>query len=159
MRKVLIIRSVSLQQLDLIIGKIADNLKADTIHLLTPPHNHSHCEKYKDISKIIDYPEKTSFSCLTLPDELKKEEYDAVVVPVSNIKGSGFLNVMLLAMRVKAKEIYTCNLATDIKKLSRTGIVARKLLDLLAIPFSAVLTLISIIPVSLILLLRLKKRK
>ncbi len=157
MRRVLIIRSVSLQQLDLIIGAISDKFSDALIDILTPPHNHSHCEKYDTVSEIIDYPDKCSFSCFTLPEEIKNRRYNTVVVPVSNQKGSGFLNVLFMALRIDAKEIYTCNLATEIKRVSRFTILFKKALELIAIPISLILAALTIIPVLITLPLKLKK--
>ncbi len=146
MKKVLIIRSASLQQLDKNIPEITAFFEDAEFHLLTHPHNIPHCRKYKDVSKIIAYDTAAGYSFRYIPPELKKEKYDAVVVLVTNITGAGFLNVFLVGSRIKNADVYICNLRSELRKLPKykialmlaRNVVLTPLVILLTLPFSLI---------------------
>lgn len=125
--KVLIIRSVSFQQLDKNIMEIQKQFPNCEFELLTHSHGVKRSRRYPEISRIIDYESKKNFSGYHCPLELKKADYKAVVVPVTNIQGVGFLNVLFLATRIQAKKIYICNLVSEIWQL-RLGKIYLKMI-------------------------------
>ena len=145
-KKVLIIRSVSFQQLDKNLEKIESQFpvsKKDLweFHLLTHSHGVQRAVSYKAISQIIDYKSRRNFTFFHLPPVLKKSRYGAIVVPVTNKTGAGFLNVLAMVLRIPSDSIYICNLTSDIWKVSRKRIVFQVVKSGLFSLFSVVLLL------------------
>lgn len=159
-KKILLIRSVSLQQMDKNLPQIYKKFSDYDLYILTHPHNVQNCRKYKGIKKILTYKRKGNFSAFFLGNELKKEKFESVLYFVSNIKGFGFLNVSFFALRVTKKNIFRCNLNSDIEKVSKTKILLSILKPLITIPLSFILTVL-ISPLSIIILFihRLKSLK
>lgn len=126
-KKILIIRSVSFQQLDKNLDRIKETFpEPDTIfYLLTHSHGIERAGKYRLLSEIIDYQSRKDFSFFHLPKRLKKEKFHAVVVPVTNKSGAGFLNVFAMALRIKAEKIYRCTPGSDIRRTPRKEIFYR----------------------------------
>jgi hypothetical protein len=137
-KKVLIIRSVSFQQLDKNLEKIEKQFPVSRgeweCHLLTHDHGTRRAASYKAISQIIAYGSRRNFTFFHLPPGLRKTRkdnsrrsrkpgYEAVVVPVTNKTGAGFLNVLAMTLRIPSASIYICNLTSDIWKVSRRKIV------------------------------------
>ncbi len=151
-KKILLIRSVNLQQLDKNLPEIYKRFPDSDFYLLTHSHNIQNCKKYKGINRIIDYKKKGSFTPFFPDKELRAEKFDTVVYFVSNIKGYGFLNVLLLAQRLSEKSVFRCNLNSKIEKISRfktmLNVVKAKLIFLV----STVL-IIPLIPIALIYIL------
>lgn len=128
-KKVLIIRSVSFQQLDKNLEKIEKQFPVFggewECHLLTHDHGTRRAASYKAISQIIAYGSRRNFTFFHLPLRLRKsrKNYEAVVVPVTNKTGAGFLNVLAMTLRIPSASIYICNLTSDIWKVPRKKIV------------------------------------
>ncbi|MCP4157421.1 MAG: hypothetical protein GY757_57450 [bacterium] len=122
-KKVLIIRSASLQQLDQNMPAIKEFFKDSQLDILTHHHFVEQCKKYNDISNVLNYGESGDFSFNSVPPEIKRAKYDAVVVLTTNISGAGFLNVQMMALNIKSKKIYLCNLVSDIKELPKSKII------------------------------------
>ena len=125
-KQLLIIRSVSFQQLDSNIKKIVQEFPGHEIHILTHSHGVLACKNYESVSHVIDYSSRKNFSIFHLPPGLppeKSRHYEAVIVPVTNKTGAGFLNVLLLALRIPTEQIYLCNLVSDIPKISKGYII------------------------------------
>lgn len=120
-KKILIIRSVSFQQLDVNMLRIAGNFPPDEYDywLLTHTHGVNIARKYPAIKEIIDYGYRRNFSPFHLPSGIKKESFNAVIIPVTNITGMGFLNVKLLAYRCKSATLLQCNLVSQFTPVSR----------------------------------------
>ncbi|MED1420456.1 hypothetical protein [Bacillus smithii] len=114
MTKLLIIRSASMQQLDKNLKTIMQKFPDYEYHMLTHEHSVKLVEKYNFIKKIIVYPYKESFSIKRQVPELKKETYDVVIIPVTNITGAGFFNVFQFSLSLKAKKRVVCNLVSDL---------------------------------------------
>ncbi|MCX6582974.1 MAG: hypothetical protein NT166_22585 [Candidatus Aminicenantes bacterium] len=128
-KKILIIRSVSFQQLDKNLIRIKETFpEPDTMfYLLTHSHGIERAQKYRLLSEIIDYQSRKDFSFFRLPKRLKKEKFYAVIVPVTNKTGAGFLNVFAMALRIKTEKIYRCTTGSDIRQTPRKEIVSRLL--------------------------------
>jgi ADP-heptose:LPS heptosyltransferase len=125
MKKLLIIRSVSFQQMDNNLQKIKATFPEHEIHILTHEHGKSLAEKYKDIDKVWVYPYRKGFSIQRKVAELKQQAFDVVVIPVTNISGAGFSNVTLFSLTIPAKKRYLCNLVSKIRPLSTWKIITR----------------------------------
>lgn len=122
MKKVLIIRSVSFQQLDLNLPAIKEKYKDCNICLLTHEHGVKLAEKYSDIDEIYVYPYKDSFNIKNKVKELGNIDFEAVVVPVTNITGGGFFNVLKFSKSIKCRERVICNVISDIKAFTMGNI-------------------------------------
>lgn len=151
MKKLLIVRSVSLQQLDSNILKIKEYFKDYEIHMLTHEHSVKLVEKYQDVKKIWVYPYKKSFSYFDKMDEIK-EKYDAILLPVTNLSGSSFANVFLFGLSIKADKRYFSNLVADIKELKTGMIVLGYVWGIVKKIISAFVTGVIAIPVMLVVL-------
>ncbi|MBF0464362.1 MAG: hypothetical protein HQK88_08200 [Nitrospirae bacterium] len=113
-RRVLIIRSSGFQHIDKVIVMVRQKFKSAEISILTHVHGKELAAKYGDVNVLV-YPYKGNFSVMR---PFKTVNYDAVVVPTGNVTGSGFLNVFMFALTIKAKERYICNIKTDFKSLT-----------------------------------------
>lgn len=124
-KNALIIRSVSFQQLDKNLVAIGERFPAGEyrLHLLTHGHGIGRARSYSDIGEIIDYGSKKNFSLFHLPGDLKGRHYDAVIVPVTNLTGAGFLNVLVMTLRIDTPRLYICNLTSDIWEVPRWKIL------------------------------------
>jgi len=144
-RKVLILRSVSLQQLDQNLPAVQAAFPGAEFHLLTHPHAVAECHKVPGLAQVIPLPSAAPFSPFRLPGGIRRQGYATVVVPVSNISGVGFANVFLTALASGAQDIYRCNLVSEIARIEKTALLGRFLvsfpLRLLALTLTAVLTL------------------
>ncbi|WP_456277649.1 glycosyltransferase family 9 protein [Bacillus sp. AK128] len=161
MKKLLIIRSVPMQQLDKNLLEIKKSFSGYTIDLLTHEHGAKLAEKYKDISNIIIYPFKQSFKYKHKVKLLQQEGYDAIIIPVTNLSGKGFYNVFLFALTIPAKQRFVCNLVSEIRSLTTLNIVLIALKHFLLSLLSLGLTIPISILLSIILpfkLARLKNR-
>ncbi|MDK2789028.1 MAG: hypothetical protein PWP07_2273 [Epulopiscium sp.] len=121
-KRLLIIRSISFQQLDTNLIEIKKHFEGYEIHLLTHEHGKKLAEKYKDIDKIWIYPYKSGFHFKNKCEDLNKQFFDAIIIPVTNLSGTGFVNVFLFSLTIPAKQRYICNLVSDIKSISQGGI-------------------------------------
>ncbi len=125
MDKVLILRSVSLQQLDRNLPAIQAAFPGAEFHLLTHPHALGECRKYPGLAQVLPLPSAGPFSPWRLPPGLRREGYAAAVVPVANRSGAGFLNVFLAAWATGARSVYGCNLVSEMNRVSRPGLLLR----------------------------------
>ena len=151
-KKILVIRSVSFQQLDKNLAAIETQFPISEgeyeIHLLTHAHGIPHAQSYTAVSHIIDYGSRGNFSFFHLPRCLKRSKstlptgYEAIVVPVTNMSGAGFLNVLLMSLRIPAASIYICNLVSEMWKVPRRQILFRAFKSL----FYSLLAAASVLP-------------
>ncbi len=142
MRKYLIIRSVSFQLLDRQLPEIMKYFgENEEYHLLTHSHSIDRAEKYEKFSKIIDYEKKEDFGFGKIPESLKGKEYDAIIIPLSNLSGAGFLNVFLLSLRIKSKSIFIINSQGKIKRLKKSKIIIKAFFSFINSIISSLLTL------------------
>lgn len=162
--KVLIIRSVSFQQLDQNLAAIVKEFPSESfeLHLLTHGHGMERAHTYQALSTIFDYERRGNFTFFYLPSALKKQTYDTVIVPVTNKTGLGFLNVLALAYRIRSKRIIICNMVSEFRQVSRPGILLRgikALLFSLLAGLGTVLVGVVLSPYLLIRLMFARKRK
>jgi len=156
MKNILIIRSVSFQQLDLNLPAIKEKYGECKISLLTHEHGVKLAEKYSDIEKIYVYPYKDGFNIVNAVNELSNINFDVVVVPVTNINGGGFFNVLKFSKSINAKERAICNVISDISSFTMGDIYLLEIRSFLMKVISILATAI-ISPIVLIaLLLKLK---
>ena len=150
--KILLIRSVSMQQLDKNLPDIYKSFPDHELYILTHSHNIKNCKKYKGIRSILDYKKKGSFNPFYIDKDLINEKFDTVIFFVSNIEGHGFLNVSLLAQRLTSRSVLRCNLNSKIKRITKIQTFLALLKTSLIFPLSAILS-IPLIPINLFFLI------
>jgi hypothetical protein len=162
-KKILIIRSVSFQQLDKNLTAIVKQFPPQEyeIHLMTHSHGLERAKSYGSISKIIDYDSRKNFNFFHLPKSLKQKQpkYHTILVPVTNKSGVGFLNVLTLTLRIPSQSIYFCNLVSEMTQITRTGIMMQMIRAALFSSLAAVITIPMAILTLPFLLVSLKMRK
>lgn len=160
-KKILIIRSVSFQQLDKNLAGVKETFPAPgtTFYLLTHAHGMARAGQYGMFAEIIDYQSRKDFSFFHLPRRLKKEEFHAVIVPVTNNTGAGFLNVFAAALRIKTEKIYRCTPASDIRQTPRKEIISRLLKATFFSALAFILTLGSLLILPFLILCALLLRE
>lgn len=149
MKELLIIRSVSFQQLDKNLVAILERFPDHKISLLTHEHGVLLAQKYKDIDQIYVYPYREGFAYWRKANELKDREFDTVIIPVTNLSGAGFLNVFLFSLSLKAKKRFVCNVVSEFREVTRIRILLmglwNKLFSLLSFIFTLVVGAFTII--------------
>ncbi|WP_294182012.1 glycosyltransferase family 9 protein [uncultured Clostridium sp.] len=118
MKSILIIRSVSFQQLDLNLAAIKNKYPGYSIALLTHEHGVKLAQKYKDIDNIYIYPYKEGFKYGNKVKEIENKRFDIVIIPVTNISGVGFFNVLKYSKMVLADKRVLCNVVSDLREIS-----------------------------------------
>lgn len=152
MKNILIIRSVSFQQLDLNLSAIKVKYGECKISLLTHEHGVKLAEKYSDIEKIYVYPYKNGFNINDKVNELSNINFDVVVVPVTNINGGGFFNVLKFSKSLNAKERVICNVISDISLFTMANIYTLEIKSFV-MKFISIIATVIISPIVLILLI------
>lgn len=127
MKELLVIRSVSFQQLDLNLLEIQKKFPGSRISLLTHEHGVKLAEKYNDIDQIYVYPYEGSFNKKYKVLELEGKSFDAIIIPVTNITGCSFLNVLAFGLGIKSKKYYMCNVISEIQEITRMKITMEKI--------------------------------
>ncbi|MBF0317743.1 MAG: hypothetical protein HQL04_06165 [Nitrospirae bacterium] len=143
MKRILIIRSTGFQHLDRILGRLKGKYPQGEICLLTHQHGKPLAEKYADIHHVYVYPHTGAFSLLRVPDALKRETFDVVIVPVGNITGSGFLNVLLLSFRIRADSRLVCNISLGFKPLTRPVLITSLLKSSVYTAIAGIMTVVA----------------
>ncbi|HYH02954.1 MAG TPA: hypothetical protein VEC37_07615 [Bacillota bacterium] len=156
MKELLIIRSASFQQLDKNIGVIAERFPEHNIHILTHEHGVLLARKYKMIKEIFVYPYRSGFSYWKKTLEIKEKTFDVVIVPVTNLSGAGFFNVLLFSLSIKACQRFCCNVVSELTALSPGGILILGLKNSFFKLIAWLGTVIFAIPIGLFFLLKLK---
>lgn len=142
MKELLIIRSVSFQQLDLNIPEIKKKFPNHSISILTHEHGIKLAEKYEDIQKIYVYPYKDGFSIKRRVKEFINKTFDVLLIPITNISGAGFSNVFLFSLSIKAKRKYKCNVVSEIKEYTNIKVALEELFQLIYKLLAGVCTII-----------------
>lgn len=127
MKQILIIRSVSFQLLDNYLPAILEEFPGCYIDLLTHEHGHYQALQYKTVRKVYNYPGLKSFSLLCKITGVGDEDYDAVIIPVANISGSGFCNVLLFSLRIRVKKRYMYSLSGHFTSFTASRILLQSL--------------------------------
>ena len=145
---ILVIRSTSIQHLALVVQSLKKEFPQADIEILTHEHSVSSVKAIKEISSVLPYPFSRDFSPFALPSRVEKD-YPVVVVPASNISGSGFENVLLLALRMSKGKVVLCDKNGILKNFPKHEIIQRTLLFILLIPLaslsSVILTLFALL--------------
>lgn len=140
MKQLLIIRSVSFQQLDLNLTAIRNKFPDYQINILTHEHGVKLAQKYDSIQNIYVYPYKQGFSFGKKVSEINDKKFDAVIIPVTNVTGVGFNNVFLFSMSLKSDRKYMCNVVSELKEISNFKILLNSFAMFVFKIISAVLT-------------------
>ncbi|UJF33202.1 hypothetical protein [Paenibacillus hexagrammi] len=156
-KSALIVRSASFQQLDKNLPELEAFFPEHEFSMLTHEHGVQLAEKYKVIKHIYVYPYKASFSYWRKFKAANLPSVDAVIVPVANITGAGFFNVLLFSLSIRAKKRYLCNMISEIKEFSVVSVLLEGVLNLLYKLLAALFSLLVMIPTVLLLLVFLKK--
>jgi hypothetical protein len=160
-KNLLIIRSVSFQQLDMNLKEIIKAFPDYNVTLLTHEHGVKLAEKYKLINEIVTYPHTKSFSYFRSVPELRDRTFDVVVVPVTNLTGAGFSNVLRFALTIKAERRILCNLVSRLEEITVLAIAFTGLKNIVFAGLAGLLTglaIIVILPYLMIKLPRLEKK-
>ena len=197
MKEVLIIRSVSFQQLDKNLPAVKDLFPGHKISILTHEHGALLARKYRDVETVYIYPFREGFryrnkasergNCKTcrlhrergrparilrrflyagetpaLPCqrfcnylEINDKNFDAVIIPVANITGAGFFNVLKYSLSINARQRMICNVVSEIREIKPAAIRLTGLKNGIISALSMVLTGVMAVPLVLFLPLRL----
>jgi len=155
-KNILIIRSTSNQHLALVVRRLKEEYPQGNMDVLTHAHSAESIGELDGIRDILSYPPSQYFTPFLLP--APKKNYPVVVVPVANLTGSGYENVLLLALRLKKEKILLCNLGGNLVPLSTQTILARTFRFLLSIPI-AVLGALFFLILNLLALIRAASRQ
>jgi len=128
MKEVLIIRSASVQQLDLNLPSVKNRFYGYQLSVLTHEHSVKAVEKYTDVGRVYIYHYKSGFRFWQKPSDLDLCRFDALIVQTANTSGNGYLNVLLFALAIRPKKIYICNPASEITEIKKSVILLRSIL-------------------------------
>lgn len=162
MKELLIIRSVSFQQLDLNLTEIKKKFPNYRISILTHEHGVRLAKKYKDISNIYVYPYFGAFNKSNRVYALDGKKFDAIIIPVTNITGVGFNNVIKYGMTIKADERYICNVISKISKIGVASLLSKYIRFAICNILSIIISLpviVVCIPITVIKSLTLKAKQ
>lgn len=143
MKELLIIRSVSFQQLDLNLPAIIRKFPNYNISILTHEHGVNLAKKYNNIKKIYVYKYKESFSFKRKAKNLNNKTFDILIIPVTNMTGTGFGNVFSFALTIKANKKYMCNLVSNITYITNLKIVSDIITNFIYKILSLILAILS----------------
>ena len=132
--EILIIRSTSNQHLALVVRRLKEEYPQGNMDILTHAHSVESIGELDGVRDILSYPPSQYFTPFLLP--VLKKNYSLVVVPVSNLTGSGYENVLLLALRLKKEKILLCNPGGELIPLPTKTILARTFRFLLCVPIA-----------------------
>jgi len=157
MQELLIIRSAGFQQLDKNLSEIIRRFPNHRISLLTHEHGVQPARKYKDIDRIYVYPYTEGFHARRKVPDFKGKPFDAVIVLVSNLSGSGFSNVMRFSLTIRAKRRYICNLVSEIREVTAAGIRMKHVLNVCFAGLAGCATVIAALFATVFLLVQWKR--
>lgn len=147
---VLIIRSVGLQQLDLLLPLLAERFSGQRLVLLTHAHSLEAVSKYPQLAEVITYPHKGSFQPWRRAPELAGRRFETLIAPVTSLDGGGFFNVLTFAASLPANQMLLCRPSGELEPLTRLKLLRQACLRLLAALGASIATL-AMLPVLLLL--------
>ena len=116
------------------------------IDVLAHPHAVDSLKGFGFINRIISYNSTGNFSPLHIFREymgnIRRGKYDMVIVPFNNMSGSGYENVMALAVCTGARHIVTCNKIGEIERLTFKDSLLRAVRGYLYYPFAMLMTVV-----------------
>ena len=154
--KILFIKSTSIQHLALSFEKVRSlpplnpllikEGRGVVIDVLAHPHAVDSLKGFGFINRIISYNSTGNFSPLHIFREyirnIRRGKYDMVIVPFNNMSGSGYENVMALAVCTGARHIVTCNKIGEIERLTFKDSLLRAVRGYLYYPFAILMTVV-----------------
>ena len=155
MKEILIIRSVSFQQLDKNLPVVKERYPDHKISVLTHEHGALLARKYKDVETVYVYPFREGFSCKNKADGIKDKFFDVVIIPVANITAAGFFNVLKFSLSIKAGRRMICNVVSEMREIKPAAIRLTGIRNVMITALSTALTGIVTVPLILFLPLRL----
>ncbi|MDR0310539.1 MAG: hypothetical protein LBJ21_03020 [Acidobacteriota bacterium] len=155
MKEILIIRSVSFQQLDKNLPVIKDHYPDHKISVLTHEHGALLARKYKDVDEVYIYPYRDGFKYKNRAFGINDKKFAAVIIPVANITGAGFFNVLKFSLSIKAGKRAVCNVISDIREVEPAAVRLIGIKNGVISALSMVLTGVAVIPLIVFLPLRL----
>ncbi len=127
MPDILIIRSVSYQQLDKALPVIRQTYPGNRIHLLTHEHGAAQGRAMPGIDEVHVYPYRGGFNWRHPAPQLRGKLFDAVFIPVTNLTGAGFSNVMIYALTLKTGRRLMCNVRSELSERTTLHILGQTL--------------------------------
>jgi len=155
MKQILIIRSVSFQQLDKNLPVIKERYPNHKISVLTHEHGALLARKYKDVETVYIYPFREGFSHKNKTDEINSTIFDAVIIPVANVSAAGFFNVLKFSLSIKTRQRMICNIVSEMRAITPATIRFTCIRYGIISALSIALTGIVAVPLVLLLPLRL----
>ena len=155
MKDILIIRSVSFQQLDKNLPIVKKRFPDHKISVLTHEHGAPLARKYKDVETVYIYPYRGGFQYKDRANEISGTIFDAVIIPVANITGAGFFNVLKFSLSIKTGRRMICNVTSEITEIKPAAIRLIGVKNGMFSALSMVLTSVLALPLVLFLPLRL----
>ena len=151
MKEILIIRSVSFQQLDKNLPAIKERYPDHKISVLTHEHGALLTRKYKDVETVYVYPFREGFLYKNKVGEIKDKNFDVVVIPVANITGAGFFNVLKFSLSIKTGRRIICNVTSEMREIRPAAVRLIGIRNGITSALSAALTAVAAIPLVLLL--------
>ncbi len=124
MPDILIIRSVSYQQLDKALPVIRQAYPGSRVVLLTHEHGEAQARAMPGVDDVRTYPHRSGFSWRRPVPVLRGESYEVVIIPVANATGAGFWNVCLFALGIRTRKRVLCNVRAELRNLTQGQILA-----------------------------------
>jgi len=155
MKEILIIRSVSFQQLDKNLPVIKKRYPDHKISVLTHEHGALLAGKYKDVETVYIYPFREGFSYKNKAGEMNDKIFNAVIIPVANVTAAGFFNVLKFSLSIKAGQRMICNVVSEMREIKPAAIRLTAIKNGMISALSIALTCIVAVPMFLFLPLRL----
>ena len=150
MKEILIIRSVSFQQLDKNLPVISARYPDHKISVLTHEHGALLARKYKDVKTVYIYPYREGFLYKNKTIEISDKKFDVVIIPVANITGVGFFNVLKYSLSLKAGQRMICNVTSEMREIKPAVIRLIGIRNGIISALSVVLTGVMAIPLVLL---------
>jgi hypothetical protein len=154
MKEILIIRSVSFQQLDKNLPVVKERYPGHKISVLTHEHGALLARKYKDVDTVYIYPFREGFDYKNKVSEIDDKIFNAVIIPVANVTAAGFFNVLKFSLSIKAGQRMVCNVASEMREVKPAAIRLTGMRNKMISALSIVLTGIVAVPLVLFLPLR-----
>ncbi len=149
--EILIVRSVSLQHLDLVLPGIAAAFPGRRLVLLSHPHSVAAAGKYPQLAEVVAYPHKGPFQPWHRVPALAGRRFEAVIVPVSSLSGGGFFNVFAFAFTLRASRRLVCAAQGDLRALSTGRLLWQASARALAALSALLATLLLVLPALVLL--------
>lgn len=129
MKRLLIIRSVSFSQLDINIQQIKKKFPDYQIDILTNYSGVDTAKKYTCINNVYIYNFDGNFNKKNIVKAIQDQKFDVIIILVNNVSGLFFENSISFGCSIKSEEYYICNIASDLKRITKLNLIKMNLLD------------------------------